>query len=326
MPDQSHFYRHIRENAPHSWNVVTPDSRAGKTVVICGAGPSLAHEYQRLPDADEVWACNSALPYLMDRGVRVTHGFAIDQGEAMLGADEWGRTFDVDYLVASSVSPKLVQHLLDHERTVTFFHNHLGIADPEGWKPPEPGLTYELWLYTLSGLYGSKGPTKQPRACGRTGHGLNSVPRAICLALGMGFDRILVYGADCGAVGSPLMPPPTSAEYAAWLDTVVLYADGRTALTFGPETPMAEARNLDGRRWHSRPDMIISAAQMVELDEAFPGRITYVGETMVNALRGQSQAFLADLPKLTPTGEVVGFGNASLAHQPKSSSLMEQSV
>src|SRR3990167_2093685 len=65
--------------------VVREGVYAGQTVAICGAGPSLAHETIR--GVDQVFACNSGLPYLVSRGVTVTAGVGIDQTPGLLR--EW---------------------------------------------------------------------------------------------------------------------------------------------------------------------------------------------------------------------------------------------
>ncbi len=327
MPDADRFYDHIKSNAKYARRMLAANSHKGQTVTICGAGPSLADECTRLPDTTHVWACNSALPYLMDRGVRVTHGFAIDQGEAMLGPEEWERTFNVRYYLASSVHPRLADHLAAHGRHVSFFHNFLGIPDPAGWTLPAESAhldaqyrttagtacTYELYLY--SALYT---PSVQ------VGHGLNSATRAACLALAMGFSHVYVVGADCACKpNSPKMPDyntvesaEVTPEYRAWMRQLVMYADGRSAAVHGDDALLAEAPDIAGTRWHTRPDMVISAAHLLDLERGFPGRVTLVGDTLPNAIRTAAQSdpsFMDDMPKLTPKG-VEGFGNAA-THQ-----------
>lgn len=307
IPNQSHLFGQIEQNAAHATRMaVYQTAITSRTLAICGAGPSLAH--QPVAPHTHVWACNSALPYLMDRGVRVTHGFGIDQGTEMLAPKEWERTFPVRYLVASSVHPSLVTHLLASGRKVTFFHSFLGIPDPEGWTPPAehatPGLTYEMWLYR-----------HKYKDSVQVGYGLNSVPRAICLALAMGYRTITVYGADCAArTDSPPMPALNTAQYADWMRDLVMYADGRCAGVFGTDATMAEAV-IDGVRWHTRPDMVISAMHMLHLIRDYPGRIRLEGETLPVALSRQTPEFLGRMPALTGMGLVSGFGNAALVAQ-----------
>jgi len=303
LPDGAELYEFIKANARHATTMVQPNGGTGKRVAICGAGVSLAETAATIPaDVAEVWACNSALPFMVDNGYRVTHGFGIDQGEAMLAQHEWGRALDVEYLVASSVNPKLVTLLLDAGRSLSFFHSFLGLPDPAGWTPPaeRPDVSYEMVLYTTIFPTGVQ-----------VGYGLNSVPRAICLALFLGFDEILVYGADCAcAPDQPAMPSLETPEYAAWMAGLKMYADGRTAIQYGAQAVMAEAV-IDGRRWHTRPDMVISATMMVDLVKQHP-HITLVGDTLPTVLLAQEPEFFDDMPRLVGVGDIQGFG----AHYP----------
>lgn len=297
MPEADRLFLYVKQNAVYAAHMCMANARAGRSVTICGAGPSLAEEAHRLPETDDVWACNSAVPYLMDRGVRVTHGFAIDGGADMLGPSEWERTFDVTYLLASSVHPRLTRHLFDAHRRMIWFHNYIGLENPDGWRPPadQPGLTYEMWLYTT--LY----PTSI-----QVGHGLNAVPRAVCLALALGYANIQVVGADCAAApDQPDMPPFDEPAYAAWQANVRMYADGRTAAVFGRAECLLQAV-IDGRRWHTRADMVVSVRHLVELQQQFP-HITYVGDTLVNALRHKPAAWWDDMPVLH-NGTLTGVG------------------
>jgi hypothetical protein len=269
--------------------MLTFNQYEGKSVSICGAGPSLQdHE---IANTDQVWACNSALPYLKEKGIRVTHGLCIDQGEEMLG--EWDKTYSVTYLLSSTVNPKLTEHLIAHKRKIVWFHNYCGIPNSEGY---EGDVSEEMDLYRK--LF----PTSL-----QVGHGLNAVPRAVCLALALGMT-IKVYGADCAArPDQPKMPPIDSPDYEDWMKNLVLYADGRNALDcYGKHSPFAEAPDIKGRRWHTRPDMVISATHLLDLERTYPGRIELIGDTLPNALRGIDE----NLPRLTPQGEVEGFGRA----------------
>jgi hypothetical protein len=288
----SHLLDHIRYNAPFATRMATANSRTG-TVNIFGAGPSLK-DIEINGFADEAWACNSALNYLKENRpyVKVTHGFCIDQGIEMLS--EWNKTYPVQYLVSSSVNPRLTDHLTQERRSLTFFHNYLGAPNSEGYSGD---VSEEMSLYQTY-------PTSI-----QVGHGLNAVPRAVCLAIAMGFKKIRVYGADCAAKPDyEPMPHMELGDYSGWLKGLVLYADGRNALDcYGPTSPFAEAPDIDGRRWVTRPDMVISAQHLLQLQKAFPGRIELHGDTLPNAMRDITEG----LPQLTPDGLVEGFGNAS---------------
>lgn len=300
IPNAEHLFDQVFANHRAARDVLTPNSRSG-VVAICGAGPSL-----RAADIGEteIWACNSALPYLWDRGVAVTHGITVDQGEAMLAAHEFGRLLPVTYYLASSVHPALAARLRLAGRTIAWFHNFLGVEAPADYvsRPCAPGekdASYEEWLYRK--LY----PTT---IC--VGAGLNTVSRAVSLALAMGYRDIRVYGADCAC--APDSPSPSAdrgtPDYAAWLRTLVMYADGRTAACYGDDEAMTQ-HIVEGRRWHSRPDMVVSAMQLLDLQRLYPGHITYLGDTYVNAIAGQSSEFWADMPRMNnATASIEGFG------------------
>lgn len=313
--DGKDLFAQVIANAPYARRMAQPNRYTGDTLAICGAGPSLANTLDALDalDADQVWACNSALPYLVDHGRTPTSGFAIDQGVAMLKPEEWGRIgergFPTHYFVASSIHPDLRDHLIAARRKLTWFHNYLGSPDPDGWTPPEPwpdGTTpeqrsYESWLYT-----------HHYATSVQVGHGLNSVPRAVCLALYFGFAKIVLYGADCAcAPDQPPMPVYGTPEYRAWMRGLVFYADGRTAADcYTEDAVIAEAPDIDGRRWHTRADMVMSAQHLLQLQAAYPDRITFVGDTLVNAIRDKGPEFMANMPTLSAKGKVSGFGSA----------------
>lgn len=304
MPNQDGLFEHIKANRKHCQRVVTANMGAGKTVVICGAGPSLNlhHDDIRRTKAHQFWAANSALPYMIDHELPVTHGITVDQSPEMYLVD-WKRTFPVKYLVGSCADPKLAEHLLAAKREIRWFHSYLGVKNPEGWTPPkgwtspQPNAGYEMWLYQ----------TLWPSSV-QVGYGLNTVPRAICLALWMGFKKILVYGADsaCAPDADP-MPQMGTPEYLPWLKTLRLYADGRNPSIYGENAIMVEG-DVDGTRWHTRPDMMISAVHLVDLVKQFPGRIELKGHTLPNAMMHKDKDFFDALPHLTGNGEVAGFG------------------
>lgn len=298
LPDGQRLYENVRQNAPLAKVMVRPNSAVGQRVAICGAGPSLRETAALIPaDVDQVWACNSALPFMRDHGIRVTHGFAIDQGEAMLAPHEWGTTYPIVYLLASSVHPKLYEHLHKNNRLIQTFHSYLGLANPDGWEPPtdRPDISYEMWLYTTLFADGVQ-----------VGYGLNAVPRAVCLALAMGFSEVLVYGADsaCRPNAAP-MPSLGTPEYAEWLSQLVMYPDGRSAIQYGVDAAFAEAV-IDGTRWHTRPDMVISATMLVDLVKANP-QVRIVGQGLPAVLLEKDEEFMADMPRLVGD-QVHGFG------------------
>jgi hypothetical protein len=145
-------------------------SHYSRTLALCGAGPSLRDDVIR--GVDDVWACNSALPYLIANGATVTAAIGIDQTPGLLR--EWSDPPDVTYYVASSVDPDLVSHLRSHDRRVVFFHNHVGFAADE----------FDHYAATWP-------PTLM------VGEGFSVVSRALGLATWLGYERVDIYGADC---------------------------------------------------------------------------------------------------------------------------------
>lgn len=284
--------------------VCEPGTLDGKTVVICGAGPSLADNAEEwCRQGDELWAANSALTWLLDRGYPVTHAITVDQTPAML--NEWWTAPDVEYLLASTVHVHLTDHLLRAERRIRFFHNFVGINRPhvewcecghdhglehhEGMDRKIPACTdcdcpeyrprvlpFEDWLYMT--LYP---PTI------RAGSGLNTVSRAVDLAIAMGAEKVVVLGADCAIKVNRPLPRGTmtgSAEHKRWLETeTVMHADGGNALASGA-TPITFGGEIDGRWWETKPDMAITAMFLHRMREMLDGKLVLVGDTLPNAI------------------------------------------
>lgn len=312
-PVANQFPAFIFGNAQFCDRVAEQDSAAGQTLVICGAGPSLAEEAAEwCPKGDQVWGCNSAMPWLVAQGHKVTHGFTIDQTAHM--CVEWQSPPDVEYLVASTIHPHLTSLLLAHQRRITWFHNFVGIDRPpveygvcldcnamipdvrgEGGDCPHARVDtrrelYEDWMYMA--LYA---PTI------RAGSGLNATTRAIDVALFMGFKRIIVLGADCCLrlkAPSPEGAVPGSAEYMRWLEhEVVMHADGSGALSSGA-TPVTIGGKIDGRFFLTKPDMSITAVWLEVMRRKLKGRLELVGDGLPNALRHKSEKFLRRMPAL----------------------------
>ena len=156
-PQSQNFKAFIYANSLTCEAVCEPSTAKGQHVVICGAGPSLADNIEYLKDADQIWGCNSALTWLHDNGHNPTHGFCIDQTSQMLG--EWFDAPDVEYLLASTCHPHLVNFLQSKGRRTKIFHNFVGIpgpgvaqcecghelADHEGTPQGEPVVISDYW-------------------------------------------------------------------------------------------------------------------------------------------------------------------------------------
>jgi hypothetical protein len=332
-PVSEHYAAFVVGNAQHCDRVAEQDSHKGQHLVLCGAGPSLAeHAGEWVSRADAVWGCNSALTWLVNNGHRATHGFVIDQTSEMV--QEWASAPDVDYLVASTVHPHLTEYLLSKGRRLTWFHNFVGIRQrpvayaychtcdgtasyqtatcPVCNVPMErQQCSYEDWVY--QSLY--------PGTV-RAGSGLNAVTRAIDVARFMGFGKITVLGADC-AIRTKSDPAPDMAigspEHMAWLRSeTVMHADGGSALASNATpvtldgvidsgTPDETVRPGHGRRWLTKPDLMISAVWMCQMARQIP-ELELIGDTLPVALLGKTDAYLSLLPKMVDsTGRDMAF-------------------
>lgn len=317
-PVANHFASFIVGNAQHCDYVPVLHSAVGQSLVICGAGPSLNDHLEVLGHADQVWGCNSAATWLHSQGRKITHGFTVDQTAHMVA--EWYKAPPIDYLISSSCHPHLIEYLLSKGRRIEFFHNYVGLkrqpvawheeaeeatADPNchhWWVGSDAlmvcqscgmkGMAYEYWLYNV--LY-------PPTVI--AGSGLNSVTRAVDLALYLGFDKITVLGADCALrLKSP--PPraaPGSSAFTEWLrDQTIMHANGDNALASGA-TAMTMSAEIDGRYWESKPDMIISAVWLVKMARALGDRFQILGDTLPAALMDKDETFLSRLPSFIGT-------------------------
>lgn len=311
-PVSEFFGAFIFANATYCTEVVQEGSAKGRTLAICGAGPSLAETIKDYAGkVDDIWGCNSAAMWLHDQGYPVTHAFTVDQTPHMVS--EWYKAPDLTYLCASSVHPHLTEFLRSQGRRIVFFHNWVGIkrrpvevikdwetvSDRSGAATAVVELfQYEDWLY--SAIYPSTV---------RVGSGLNATTRAFDLAMFMGYDQIYMLGADCALrVKSP--PPEVpfgSPEHVRWLnEDTIMHADGSNALR-SDATPVTMHGVIDGRLWVTKPDMAITAVWLARMARAFK-RLHLVGDTLPAALVNQSDEFLDRLPHLTdPLGNPIQF-------------------
>jgi hypothetical protein len=314
-PVADQFGAFIFGNATKCERVVEQNSHMGAHIVICGAGPSLGDTEARQVlrgDYDQLWGCNSAMPWLLEEHYPVTHGFTIDQTPHML--EEWWDAPPVEYIVASTIHPHLTDWLQEeHNRTLHFFHNFVGLQGKPveygvcmgcyamsdagvgecsecGGKVEDYVMPYEEWIYQA--LY---------PATVRVGAGLNSVTRAIEVAYFMGAEKVSVLGADC-AMRITERPPEDavagSPRHVEWLRTkAVMHADGSDPLRSGATSTTLGAE-IDGVWWETKPDMAITAKFLVQMKEHFGDRLVLVGDTLPNALVGKPQEFLDRLPAI----------------------------
>lgn len=309
-PMSDHFAKFIFRNATECEKVVEEDLAKGQHIVICGAGPTLADHIKDYLDADQIWGCNSAAIWLANEGYPVTHGFTIDQTPHM--CTEWYEPpAGLKFLVASTCHPHLIEYLKSEGADLTFFHNFVGLKGPPvkfglcqscngmadttdeacpscGGPLKRGAMSYESWLYVT--LY---------EATVRVGSGLNSVSRAIELAVFMGAGKISVLGADCALRASEPAPAMIgSPEYKRWIEGVQMHVDGGNALKSGATAQTVEAV-IDGRYWVTKPDMAITAVFLAEMKKHYGDLLDLVGDTLPNAIMDKPDEWLDRLPSLS---------------------------
>lgn len=226
--------------------LVQKDQYKGKTVCICGSGPSLARSARRIRrgEFDHVWGCNDALMWLTANGYPCTHGVGIDQSPDLY-EQAWKTPPNVPYLLATSVDPKLCQHLKRHGRTFSHFHSFIGFDNEHHLY----GLLYDFTVIA--------------------GEGLNVVNRAIGVAEFMGYDMIYVAGADCS-----FGPGDTFHVMGDKVEGIILRGE------------------VDGQKWSTKPDMLISAISLVETQKRMGPRIKLLGNVLPKALKHKDREFL----------------------------------
>ena len=312
-PVSDHFPAFIFGNSTICERVVQEGSGKGLNLVICGAGPTLAEHIEEYgPKADHVWGCNSAATWLVDNGYPCTHGFTVDQTAHML--EEWHTAPDLEYLLASSCHPHLAEYLKTKGRSVTFFHNFVGIRGrPDVDIGDGRTLTFEKYMY--SQLY---------EQTAIVGSGLNAVTRAIDLACFMGYESIKVLGADCSFRYTEPCPQNQDGtpEHVRWLtECTTMHVDGGHALA-SEATAVTLGADIDGRHWETKPDMAISAVWLVMMARGLI-HLELIGDTLPNALMDKPDDFLDQLPALTDSeGKPMKF---NLAAQLYGESLAETS-
>lgn len=260
---------YIEQNRPLYSEPLPGRQYENQHVAICGAGPSLKDS--AFAGVSQVWACNSALPYLHSKGVQNLWGVGVDQTPGLLR--EWLEPPDVTYLVASSCDPALVAHLKWHGRRVLFFHNAVGIQ--------VPGYASEWDYYRAT----------WPEPAVMVGEGMNVVSRVIYLAEAFGFERIDIHGADC-----------------CFAPGDVAHANGETVHE-AYATPVVMGGTVNGREFRGRPDHLMEAVDLVRKVRRYKGRVRLMGDTLPVALLGKPDEYLDQVMRRLQPGEQPGGDN-----------------
>jgi hypothetical protein len=178
---------------------------------------------------------------------------------------DWADPVPVTHYIATTCDPALVQHVYDAGVPIRFFHNLVGWGDGE--------IDY----------YNNAWPPAYMVATGAT-----VVGRMIALAAWMGFRRIDVYGADC----------------SFGMDGIV-HANGENLdEAYGEMTVILEGE-VGGRKWRARPDMLMSAVDLVRKTREAEGRVRLMGDTLPVALLGFDDDYLDEVIRRLAPGEMM---------------------
>jgi len=232
-PSNEFVLGYIKENAKHGFPMTVLGSGRGREVYICGNSRGLPKHAKRIKrdgmaDNVEVWGCNGAVNWLWENDIKVTHGFTTDTS-ARMHQECWAHAPPIHYLLATCVDPRTVDQVLSlGAKSVTFFHNFTGL---DGEVP----------------LYQSLYP-----GAPLVGEGLNSVNRALALALMMDYDTIYILGAV------EHLDPRNRLHHA----------DGA-----GSNQEYILVANIDGRKYATHADLLYSAIDLVKQERRSNGTL-----------------------------------------------------
>jgi 2-polyprenyl-3-methyl-5-hydroxy-6-metoxy-1,4-benzoquinol methylase/uncharacterized Rossmann fold enzyme len=165
-----------------------PFPRGTPIAVVC-YGPSLNDTWEQVKGFDHIITCSGAHQFLIDRGIIPTWHLDVDPRPhkvTLMGTPHK----DVEYLIASACSPKLIDHLMAHNANVKLWH----VFDPqeEGFR----ALPHGEWAIT---------------------GGCSAGLRAMSMARFLGFTDLHIFGMDgsSGQSGKHAAAHPMQAIVAA---------------------------------------------------------------------------------------------------------------
>jgi len=256
-PNTGNYERNIRHAASLGLKQARRNQEKGKTVVICGSGPSLKDELvlaelRELVKSEGdnliIMACKAAIKYMTEQGFKVTYGVSMDPGAHIACDEKISKVPGVTHIMATSSDPEVFEYLKDEK--VMLFHS-------------ATGYEHEVKLY--NSLF-------KDGWC--AGGGYNVVNRALSLAQYMGFKKFVMVGTDCG-----------------WREDASFYVDGNEQR---PGVDMKDGGMVDGIPWNTRPDMLASGIALAKVAKTIgQENFTFLGDVLPAKLRHKSEEFLA---------------------------------
>lgn len=241
-----------------------------KGVVVCGTAPALMEpktlrEIRRLADLGyKVFAVKQAIRLLTNECIPVSFSFAMDPGEKQIRKTPLQK--GVNYIVASSCHPVMFDYLLDAGMEVSIFHSACGVTE---------GELHEMQVYEK---YFPDNCGMDQVACG----GYTVVNRAVAAAEYMGAKRIYIAGAPFGW-------RPEAEYYAPGVKEPAGNATGPT---------LYDQKQVDGKGWYSKADLMPSAVSIAHKAKQNPGRIHFIGESLAASLAKHTDRNIEGLKNL----------------------------
>ena len=300
-PESGNLGRHIASAAGRGLPMVEKDClAAGPGAVICGLGPSLQKPavLNQVRDYAErgwiIFGLKEALRFLVEKDIQPRFSANMDPT-----VHEVGRTPVLDgvtYCLASSCHPDLYDHVLGHGGAVKVFHSACGYVEAKC----DPGFMVDLGAdqqavvlgeYALSTTEGyGFSPIVVARLdevavyrrhfanadtmCG----GFTVGNRAVALAKYMGIEKIVVAGLDFG-----------------WRDGATYYAEFCRATPLR-DVLMHDDGKVDGRPWHTRPDLLASAKDIALRVKA--GEVIVLGDSLAASLAKHDEVYIQGICRI----------------------------
>lgn len=255
-PNISHLGDHITLNSTRKLPLIKRGMHEGaRGAVVCGSGPSLMKP--------------ATLRVIREKIKAGWHIFTCNEATKLLRA----AGLKVDYSVTMDPGTLVIERtFLDHSVTYCLasschpklFEHVIGGGCKAMVYHSACGWANEVRMYKL--LYG----------CGDTMiGGFTVVNRAFALSDYMGFPRIVLAGADFG-----------------WRPDSSYYAKGAVAPPL-TDSYMSDDAKVDGKPWHTRPDLLASAITVARLIKN--RQVVVVGDSLAASLAKRDDAFINEV-------------------------------
>jgi hypothetical protein len=284
--------------------MVGKDRHNGEKALIVSTGPSITNkkvmkQIKKMAKKSVVFGLKESIPYLRERGVKVTYSVSMDPG----GERQVKRTpidKNVTYCLASSCHPMLYDHLLESQCKIEVFHSACGHVEPDY----EPGILIEYGVGEQTKYSIRRGteifdteegypfcsmiPLLRTEVdvyhdlfgCADTMQGGFTVTnRTLALAKYMGFSDITMAGTDFG-----------------WRNKGGSHYSDLVKVPSMDDNFMEDHGVVDGTPWFTRPDQLASACDVARRIKK--GEVKVIGDSLAVALSKRDDSFLDKVVQL----------------------------